>query len=110
VNQIRRHLLNAKVRQDFEAKAMAGTRRSINGALHVVAASVALLFMVPAAGAVTCDEVRSLTAASRADWAKRLKVSPENLAILLEQSFCQPKRPSDVIVSGRSFARKSKPS
>jgi hypothetical protein len=89
---------------------MAGTRRSINGALHVVAASVAFLFMVPAAGSVTCDEVRSLTAASRADWAKRLKVTPENLAILLEQSFCQPKRPSDVIVSGRSFARKSKPS
>jgi hypothetical protein len=80
---------------------MVGTRRTINSALHLGAASVALLFMVPAAGAVTCDEVRSLTAASRADWAKRLKVSPENLAILLERSFCQPKPPSGVIVSAR---------
>lgn len=89
---------------------MLGTRRSINGALHVAAATIALLFIVPAAGAVTCDEVRSLTAASRADWAKRLKVTPEDLTLLLEQSFCQPKHPSGVIVSARIFARKSKPS
>jgi hypothetical protein len=87
---------------------MLETRRSIYGALHALTATLALLFMVPAAGAVTCDEVRSLTAASRADWAKRLKVSPEKFTMLLEQSFCQPKQPSGVIISTRSFARISK--
>ena len=87
--------------------------RSIRYTTQFAAVGLALTFIVSPVQAVTCDEVRGLTATALSDWAKRLKVSQADLAVLLEQSFCQLKKPSGVIVSARKangFARKSKPS
>lgn len=90
---------------------MSGITRSIRWGTQVAAASVVLTFLVSPVQAVTCDQVRSLTSTALSDWARRLKVKPENLAMLLEQSFCQVKKPSGVIISARwgtsSVARKS---
>ena len=87
---------------------MVGTMRSVRYAMQLAAAGFALTFLGLPAQAVTCEEVRALGASELSDWAKRLKVTPASLAVLLEQSFCQPK-PSGVIVSDRKangFARK----
>ncbi len=87
--------------------------RSLHYAVQVGAMLVALHVFVSPVHAVTCEEVRALGGTDLSNWAKRLKVTPANLAILLEQSFCQPKGPSDVIVSDRKatgFSRKPKSS
>jgi hypothetical protein len=92
---------------------MTGTRRFIGYAAPLAAASLALAFLASSARAVTCDEVRALSTTELSDWAKRLKVTRAGLAVLLEQSFCQAKAPSGVIVSARKangLARKTKPS
>jgi hypothetical protein len=43
---------------------------------------------VTPARAVTCQEVRALSATELAYWAERLQVSPAYLAELLERAFC----------------------
>jgi hypothetical protein len=82
------------------AKAMIGTRQSIRCSM-LVATGLVLAFVVSPAQAVTCDEVRALSPTELSNWAKRLKVSRADLVVLLEQSFCQPKTPSGVIVAAR---------
>jgi hypothetical protein len=87
--------------------------RFLRCAAQVAAVSVMLMVVVSPVHAVTCDEVRGLTTTALSHWAKRLKVTPASLAMVLEQSFCQAKKPSGVIVSARgtnSFPRKSKAS
>jgi hypothetical protein len=81
-----------------EPKAMVGTMRSVGCAALLGAAGLAFQAPMSPAHAVSCAEVRALGATELSSWAKRLKVTPANLAILLQQSFCQP-NPSDVIVS-----------
>jgi len=58
-------------------------------AIQLGALSLALQFVVSPVQAVTCDEVRGLSATELADWAKRLKVKRADLAALLELSFCE---------------------
>jgi hypothetical protein len=98
--------------QGLGQKPMVGTTRSIRYATQLAAAGcLALTFVSSPVRAVTCDEVRALSATELSDWAKRLKVSRGDLILLFEQSFCQLKKPSGVIVSARKangFARKSK--
>jgi hypothetical protein len=71
----------------------------------LLAASLVLAFIVSPAQAVTCDEVRTLSPTELSNWAKRLKISRPDLAVLLEQSFCQPKSPSGAIVAARKQLR-----
>jgi hypothetical protein len=80
---------------------MLGTRRLVRYATQLAVAGLALTFVVSPVQAVTCNEVRALSTTELSDWAKRLKVSRADLTVLLEQSFCQLKKPSDVIVSAR---------
>ena len=80
---------------------MVGTMRSVRYAMQLAAVGLALGFLGVPAQAVTCEEVRALGASELSDWAKRLKVKQADLAVLLEQSFCQLKKPSGVIVSDR---------
>ena len=51
--------------------------------------AVALFCFVSPGRAVTCEEVRGLSAAERSYWAGRLQVSPAYLAALLERAFCE---------------------
>jgi hypothetical protein len=52
-------------------------------------ATIVLLLSATSANAVTCQEVRGLTATELAYWAKRLEVSPTYLAKLLDEAFCK---------------------
>ena len=51
--------------------------------------AVALFCVVSPGRAVTCEEVRGLSAAERSYWAERLQVSPAYLTALLERAFCE---------------------
>jgi hypothetical protein len=51
--------------------------------------ALVLFFYATLGQAVTCEEVRGLSATELAYWAKRLQVSPTYLAELLEKSFCE---------------------
>jgi hypothetical protein len=53
-------------------------------------AAVATVLAAPA-HAVTCSEVRAMSAADISYWAKRLQVPPQKLAALLAMSFCEPR-------------------
>jgi hypothetical protein len=56
------------------------------------AATLAAALMIvgsTAADAVTCQEVRLMTRAEIAYWAKRLEMSPDKLAALLKRAFCE---------------------
>jgi hypothetical protein len=49
-----------------------------------------VLFLSATSGqAVTCEEVRGLSATELAYWAERLQVSPTYLAELLDKAFCE---------------------
>ncbi len=86
---------------------MARTVRSLRYALQLGAVGFALSFLVSPAQAVTCDEVRGLTATDLSHWAKRLKVTPAYLATLLEKSFCELRsEPPGIIASNHNFTRK----
>jgi hypothetical protein len=68
--------------------------------MQLAAAGLTLAFLASPVQAVTCEEVRGLSATELADWAKRLKVTPASLTTLLEQSFCEERADrSRVIVS-----------
>lgn len=76
--------------------------RFIRFPLQLAAIGFALQLLVAPAQAVTCDEVRGLGPTELASWAKRLKVAPANLVVLLEQSFCEERADrSRVIVSNQ---------
>jgi hypothetical protein len=51
--------------------------------------ALVLLFSVTPGQAVTCEEVRGLSATELAYWAERLQVSPTYLAELLDKAFCE---------------------
>jgi hypothetical protein len=79
---------------------MARTVRSLRHAMQIGTVGFALSFFVSPAQAVTCDEVRGLTATELSYWAKRLKVTPAYLVTLLEKSFCESRsEPPAVVVS-----------
>ena len=71
-------------------------------AMKLAAVGFALNFLVSPVHAVTCEEVQGLSATELSNWAKRLKVKPAELTVLLELSFCAPtsERPR-VIVTER---------
>ena len=52
-------------------------------------AALVLLLSASSGQAVTCQEVRGLSATELAYWAERLQVSPPYLAKLLDQAFCK---------------------
>ena len=63
---------------------------------------VSLLFPMGAASpaqAVTCEEVRAMSAAEIDYWAKRFEVSPDYLDALLKTAFCDARRAQPVIAS-----------
>jgi hypothetical protein len=51
------------------------------------------------AQAVTCSEVRSMSAAEVAYWAKRLEVAPRYLDALLKHAFCEVPKAQGVVAS-----------
>jgi hypothetical protein len=55
---------------------------------RVAVTALALFASVSPGRAVTCDEVRALSAAELDHWAERLQVPPKYLAALLERAFC----------------------
>ncbi len=56
--------------------------------LRLAATVFVLLLSVTSGQAVTCEEVRGLSATELAHWAERLQVSPTYLADLLHKAFC----------------------
>jgi hypothetical protein len=52
------------------------------------ALALALWAIATPAQAVTCAEVRNLSAADTKFWAERLEVSPRYLSALLREAFC----------------------
>ena len=52
-------------------------------------AAIVLLLSVSSGQAVTCQEVRGLSATELAYWAERLQVPPSYLAKLLDEAFCK---------------------
>ncbi len=62
---------------------------------------------VSPAQAVTCAEVRAMSAAEIAYWAKRLEVSPQHLDALLKRAFCEVPN-AQRTASSTSTANKSK--
>src|SRR5438105_8151524 len=73
---------------------------------HSVATALILFLLSSQAAAVTCSEVRALTAAELDYWAARLKVTPQKLSALLEFSFCVLPRSDGMTNSDRSAARR----
>jgi hypothetical protein len=80
--------------------------QSIRFSMQLAAIGIALQFVVSPVKAVTCDEVRSLSATELSNWAKRLKVQPAELAGLLDLSFCAPNSERQSVIASE---RKSKP-
>jgi hypothetical protein len=65
----------------------------------VTAVALLCLLSVTPAQAVTCEEVRGLSATELADWAGRLQVSPTYLAELLEEAFCTLESKRDRVIA-----------
>ena len=61
--------------------------------------ALVIFFSVTSGQAVTCEEVRGLSATELAYWAKRLQVSPTYLAELLEKSFCELESRRDHVIA-----------
>ena len=60
--------------------------------------ALVLLFSVTPGQAVTCEEVRGLSATELAYWADRLQVSPAYLSELLDKAFCELESRRDHVV------------
>jgi hypothetical protein len=86
--------------------------QSVRYAVQFAVVGVALSFLVSPVQALTCDEVRGLGATEVADWAKRLKVKPAELAALLELSFCEmtSERPRTIVTERKGKALTRVPS
>jgi hypothetical protein len=70
-------------------------------------ASIILLLSVPSGYAVSCQEVRDLSATEIAYWAERLQVSPSYLAKLLDQAFCKLGSSDEAVPNNRPRPPKS---
>jgi hypothetical protein len=57
--------------------------------MRLVMAAFVLILSVSSGQAVTCQEVRGLSATELAYWAERLQVSPSYLGKLLDEAFCK---------------------
>ena len=66
-------------------------RRGLRRLLYSGCAAALAAALLPGptpANAVTCQEVRLMTRNEIAYWAKRLELSPDELAALLKKAFC----------------------
>jgi hypothetical protein len=83
--------------------------RPIHYPMQLAAVGFAFNLLVSPVHAVTCEEVQTLSATELSNWAKRLKVKPAELAVLLELSFCSPtsERPRVIVTErkGKTVAR-----
>jgi hypothetical protein len=71
-------------------------------------AAIALVLSVSSGQAVTCQEVRRLSATELAYWAERLHVSPSYLAKLLDEAFCKLGSPEELAIVPNYKSRPSK--
>jgi hypothetical protein len=72
-------------------------------------AGIVLLLSLSSGHAVTCQEVRDLSATEIAYWAERLQVSPSYLATLLDQAFCKLGSSGEAPIVPDNKARRPKP-